>query len=280
MVGSYGATMVLVFAAPAGPFSQPRNVIGGNIIASFVAVGCRVWIAEPMGNYVFALPFAVAFSYVLMHITRTLNPPAGGTAALVVISTPAIDHIGWGLVVPAVLWGVVFVLVACIFINMVPGHRYPRYWFVEHSVYTAVSEKCCASCGRPQPIPTLPGNEPPKEERKEQEKESIKRKFSEPCEIHGTSSTKHQPSNPSVPNRDDEGNLIGEQEEDVVESWIPETVTRSLQSLESMVPGVSSEAHAMHGFDMTVPPLSDGSSRTDSNARIPDGTSNNTIAMV
>lgn len=43
-LGSQGATSVLVFAAIGSPLAQPRNVVGGNIIAAFigVAVGARL----------------------------------------------------------------------------------------------------------------------------------------------------------------------------------------------------------------------------------------------
>lgn len=132
-VGSFGAMAVLVFAAPAGPFSQPRNVIGGNLVSSIVGVCSRVWIAQPLGNDALALPFSCFVAYLLMHLTRTVNPPAGGTTALLVISSPSIEDSGWMIIISSVLWGLVFVLMACIFINLIPGQKYPKYWFVDHS---------------------------------------------------------------------------------------------------------------------------------------------------
>jgi CBS-domain-containing membrane protein len=56
LIGSYGASVVLIFGAPTGPFSQPRNVLFGNFIASVVGVGCRVWVADPMGSVGLAVP--------------------------------------------------------------------------------------------------------------------------------------------------------------------------------------------------------------------------------
>ena len=32
VLGSFGASCVLLFGFPAGPFSQPRNVLGGHIL--------------------------------------------------------------------------------------------------------------------------------------------------------------------------------------------------------------------------------------------------------
>merc|ERR1711971_281102 len=34
ILGSFGASAVLIFAAPIAPFSQPRNVIGGHILSA------------------------------------------------------------------------------------------------------------------------------------------------------------------------------------------------------------------------------------------------------
>lgn len=149
MVGSFGATMVLVFAAPAGPFSQPRGVIGGQIVACIVGVGTRVWVSDPLGAQGPALgvPLSVTLTYLVMHATRTLNPPGGGTAAIAVIPSPAIKKLGWGLIVPVTLWSMVFVFVACAMINLLPTHRYPKYWF-------ALEEDCracrCARRGEEQ----------------------------------------------------------------------------------------------------------------------------------
>lgn len=37
-IGSLGATAVLLFAAPEGPLSQPRHLIGGHVISAIVGV--------------------------------------------------------------------------------------------------------------------------------------------------------------------------------------------------------------------------------------------------
>lgn len=135
IVGSYGAVMVIMFGAPASPLAQPRNVLGGNLIATVVGVGSRVWIADNMGSIGFALPFAVALSFFLMSLVGMVNPPAGGTAAICVISSPEITQAGWKLVVTTSLYSVVFILVTCITINLLPGQSYPKYWFISSKYY-------------------------------------------------------------------------------------------------------------------------------------------------
>jgi hypothetical protein len=79
-----------------------------------------------------------------MHLTRSLNPPAGGTAAIAVVSSPDIERLGWKLIIPAVLYGIVFIILACIFINLIPGHRYPKYWIWDRAtVRQAVDAVTC-----------------------------------------------------------------------------------------------------------------------------------------
>jgi CBS-domain-containing membrane protein len=52
MIGSFGATAVLIFGAVRSPLAQPRNVIGGHIISALVGViafkllGDHLWLAE------------------------------------------------------------------------------------------------------------------------------------------------------------------------------------------------------------------------------------------
>ena len=38
VIGSFGASAVLLFAAPRAPFSQPRNLVGGHLLS--VSAGC------------------------------------------------------------------------------------------------------------------------------------------------------------------------------------------------------------------------------------------------
>lgn len=38
ILGSFGASCLLIFAYPASPFAQPRNVTGGHVIATFTGL--------------------------------------------------------------------------------------------------------------------------------------------------------------------------------------------------------------------------------------------------
>ena len=115
-----GATAVLVFGVPDSPLSQPRNVIGGNLIAAIVCVLS----VEIFGTGPWVMGLAVATSIKLMQLTRTLHPPGGAIALLGVLT-----HASWSFVFTPVLAGsIVIVLCTVLFNNTAPGRSYPKHW--------------------------------------------------------------------------------------------------------------------------------------------------------
>jgi CBS domain-containing membrane protein len=77
MIGSFGASAVLVFGIANSPLAQPRNLIGGHLVSALIGVTVQKFIpAEPW----FQAALAVALSVVGMQITKTLHPPGGATA--------------------------------------------------------------------------------------------------------------------------------------------------------------------------------------------------------
>ncbi|KDN56351.1 HPP family protein [Flavobacterium seoulense] len=123
LIGSFGASSVLVYGIIQSPFSQPRNLIGGHLISALVGVSVNYLFPTIM--YI-AAPLAVSLSIVLMQITKTLHPPGGATALIAIIGTPKIKELGYWYVVSPVLTGVLILfLTALIFNNMTPSRKYP-----------------------------------------------------------------------------------------------------------------------------------------------------------
>jgi CBS-domain-containing membrane protein len=66
LIGSFGATAVLVYGAIRSPLAQPRNFLGGHVVSALTGVlayhlvGGTVWLAT-----------AIA----VMYLTKTLPPP-------------------------------------------------------------------------------------------------------------------------------------------------------------------------------------------------------------
>lgn len=104
LLGSFGASCVLLFGFPKVPFSQPRNVIGGHVLSSALGL-LFLWLFGPSW---WALAAAGAAAAMLMLATQTVHPPAGSNPVMVFLSDP-----GWlFLLLPTLLGAVVLVLVA------------------------------------------------------------------------------------------------------------------------------------------------------------------------
>ena len=123
VLGSMGASAVLLYGAPAAPFSQPRNLFGGHALACLVGVSCHELISVPMESPVLAAPIAVSASIVLMKLTRTLHPPAGGTVLIAVLGSAEMHALGFQLIVPTILDAAILFGVALG--NNAFGIRYP-----------------------------------------------------------------------------------------------------------------------------------------------------------
>lgn len=127
MIGSFGASAVLVYGAPRSPLAQPRNLVGGHMVSALVGVICwklfhqYPWLAGAL---------AVATAIALMHATRTLHPPGGATALIAVIGSAEIHELGYLYVLlPATVAPLILLLVAVLVNNIPKSRRYPEIWF-------------------------------------------------------------------------------------------------------------------------------------------------------
>jgi CBS-domain-containing membrane protein len=128
LIGSFGASSVLIYGVIQSPLAQPRNLVGGHLIAAFVGVSIRYLVPEVW----LACALAVSISIVLMQITRTLHPPGGATALIAIIGSQKIKDLGYMYVVSPVFTGVMILLLVALFFNNVTSHRrYPvnRHWY-------------------------------------------------------------------------------------------------------------------------------------------------------
>ena len=128
LVGSFGASAVLVYGAPQAEFSQPRNLIGGHIVSALA--GIAVYRYFPF-DVSLAGAAAVSLSIVLMHATRTLHPPGGATALIAVIGSSQIHDLGFMFVVTPIATGALILLLIALAVNNLsrnPKRHYPRYW--------------------------------------------------------------------------------------------------------------------------------------------------------
>ncbi|MBL7765516.1 MAG: HPP family protein [Chitinophagaceae bacterium] len=123
LIGSFGATSVLIYGAIQSPLAQPRNLIGGHVISAII--GVTVFKVLPDVIWLTA-PLAVALSIVCMQMTKTLHPPGGATALIAVMGSEKIKALGYTYVLYPVLSGcMILLVVALIFNNMTSYRKYP-----------------------------------------------------------------------------------------------------------------------------------------------------------
>lgn len=123
LIGSFGASCVLVYGVIQSPLAQPRNLIGGHVISAIIGVTMQkllpdmIWLSAPL---------AVSLSIVMMQVTKTLHPPGGATALIAVTGSPQIKALGYEYVLNPVLSGATILLIAAlIFNNITKNRQYP-----------------------------------------------------------------------------------------------------------------------------------------------------------
>lgn len=127
LIGSFGASAVLLYGAPKSPLAQPRNLLGGHVISALIGVACyqmldsHLWLAAAL---------AVATAIGMMHLTKTLHPPGGATALIAVMGSPKIYALGYLYAIFPAAVGACIMLVIALLINNIPQTRkYPEFWW-------------------------------------------------------------------------------------------------------------------------------------------------------
>ena len=120
VLGSLGASCVLVFGYPDVPFSQPRNIVLGHTLSTFIGL---VFLTI-FGAHWWAAGLAAGTAIAVMMITRTVHPPAGSNPVIVFLSQPS-----WSfLLYPTLVGALIVTIVATIYNNATKSSNYPKYW--------------------------------------------------------------------------------------------------------------------------------------------------------
>jgi CBS-domain-containing membrane protein len=126
LIAPFGASAVLIFGAIKSPLAQPRNLVGGHVVAAVIGVACYKLFAQYPW---LASSVAVATVIAAMHLTKTLHPPAGATALFAVVGDERIHALGFSYAILPVGAGVLILLaVALLFNNLPTARRYPEFW--------------------------------------------------------------------------------------------------------------------------------------------------------
>lgn len=120
VLGSFGASCVLVFGFPEAPFSQPRNILAGHTLSSLVGLLCLTY----FGPAWWSMALAVSIAVMLMMATQTVHPPAGSNPVIVFLVQPAWDFLAF----PSFFGALGIVGVALLYNNLARKGSYPQYW--------------------------------------------------------------------------------------------------------------------------------------------------------
>jgi CBS-domain-containing membrane protein len=115
ILGSFGASCVLVFGFPDSPFSQPRNVVAGHFLSSLVGLSFLAL----FGPQWWSLAPAVGTAIATMMLTRTVHPPAGSNPVIVLLAQPAWSFLWFPTLTGALL---------LVYNNVARPTAYPKYW--------------------------------------------------------------------------------------------------------------------------------------------------------
>jgi CBS-domain-containing membrane protein len=130
LIGSFGASALLLYAAPRVEFAQPRNAVTGQVIAA--ATGVTAYKLLGAHHVGVAAALAVAVCVCLMQVTRTVHPPAGATALIAVLGPAPVHRLGYTFVLTPVLVGIVILIVVAVLVNNLSpdeARHYPATWW-------------------------------------------------------------------------------------------------------------------------------------------------------
>jgi len=120
IMGSFGASIFVLFVLPESPFAQPRNVVLGHFVTTLVGLIFFQMISSDWWSMAIALAVAIA----LMQILRIPHPPAGSNPFIVFLLGANWDYL-W---MPTLIGSVLIVVVALFYNNISEARSYPKYW--------------------------------------------------------------------------------------------------------------------------------------------------------
>lgn len=126
IIGSFGASCVVVYAATSSPLGQPYNLVVGHMVSALVGV----FVFQLVGDAnTLSIALSVALAVFAMQMTRSIHPPGGATALIAVIGSDAIHGLGYWYVLFPVGAGAMILLAVAVIANNVPtDKRWPQFW--------------------------------------------------------------------------------------------------------------------------------------------------------
>ncbi|MBJ7539666.1 HPP family protein [Marinomonas transparens] len=123
LMAPFGATCVILFAAPQSPLAQPRNVILGHLIASSVGLAALY----TLGDSYIVMSLSVGVAIMAMQAFRAVHPPAGANPIIIILAGKSVVGLSF-LFTPVLVGSVLLVITASIVNNYGAKDGWPVYW--------------------------------------------------------------------------------------------------------------------------------------------------------
>ncbi len=120
ILGSFGASIFVLFILPDTPFAQPRNVIGGHFVSTFIGLVFFHLVSPEWWSMALSLATALSF----MQLLRVPHPPAGSNPFIVFLIAASWEF----LFIPTLIGSILLVLAALFYNNLSKERSYPKYW--------------------------------------------------------------------------------------------------------------------------------------------------------
>ncbi|MGG3451087.1 HPP family protein [Domibacillus aminovorans] len=120
LMAPFGASCVLAFGVWNAPLSQPRNIIGGHFVSTFVGLATY----HVFGDEPWAIGLAVGLAIAAMMMTKTTHPPAGADPLVVMLGGYSWSY----LITPVLIGSLIIVFFALMINNLRSNREYPTFW--------------------------------------------------------------------------------------------------------------------------------------------------------
>lgn len=127
LIAPFGATSVLLFAAPNSPLAQPWSAFVGNTVAALVGVAVCLTTPDPAVRVALSVGLAIA----AMIPLRAVHPPAGAVAMTAALNPEAVQELGWRFALTPVAAGTAILVIAAVLYARLTGRVYPFRQFEE-----------------------------------------------------------------------------------------------------------------------------------------------------
>lgn len=120
LIAPFGASCLLAIGCWNSPYAQPRNIIAGHEITSFVGLAMY----HLFGNEPWTIAIAVGLASALMMLTKTTHPPAAADSFIIIM-----DYHSWSFLFAPILLGTIVIVIMALIINNLQSDRvYPIFW--------------------------------------------------------------------------------------------------------------------------------------------------------